>query len=168
VDDFGVGHPRRSGDGWTVAVQALVIVAVLAVSGVLLWAHQSGPANADAAAHASRVTVLAGRDLGGVSAEEMLGSWTASTAHGVYHYTFEPDGTWTVTRGEQDAPIAGGEFTVDEQSRLRFTSDAGYMCAGTASYDMTRPDHRTLTGEVIRDNCKFCFYRGTRLVLQRA
>ena len=52
-------------------------------------------------------------------------------------------------------------------TRLRFTTGPGFTCGGTSSCDMTRPVHRTLTGQLIRDDCEFCF-RGTRLVLHRA
>ncbi len=167
MDDVGALLPWRK-RAWTVVVQAFLVVAVLLVCGVLVGDNQPEPSLADGQAEVNQVALRSGSDVGLVSAEQMLGSWTVSNAHGVYHYTFEADGTWTVTRGGQDTPIAGGDFSVDEQSRLQFSSGAGYLCGSTATYDMARADHRTLTGAVIRDDCEFCFYRGARLVLARA
>lgn len=167
MDDVGAMMPWRK-QAWAIVVQAFLVVAVLVVCGVLFRDNPSEPRLAEGPAGVGQVALRSEADVGLVSAEQMLGSWTVSNAHGVYHYTFEADGTWTVTRGGRETPIAGGDFSVDAQSRLRFSSGAGYVCGGTATYDMARPDHRTLTGEVIRDDCEFCFFRGARLVLARA
>jgi hypothetical protein len=147
-----------------------VVAAVLTVYGVVFADDSSAPSAAnDRSAVVSGVAMQPGGDAVLDSSGQVLGTWTSVNAHGVYEFTFEPDGTWTVSRGDQAPPFIGGDYTVEEKSRLRMTIPrSNNACGGTtASYRMTVLDHWTLSGEVIQDDCYACYFRGTHLVLER-